>query len=336
MNIVKQKWSFFQETIPLVPKQLTKLYQFGLQTLALRRIESLKANARIIDLNWHTAKSKMCRLTRNVRFLTVFPKLLVNLGIINDKDIVAIDFSDFGNHLQILMFAKQTKKGRTVPLYFEVLKYPIEKDSQNTFIIRAIENFAGIVGFRPKLVFDRGFACPAIIEFLAKQRHKFIIRIKKGKAVKDNESKERFLAKDSSKHDLLVTAYRLKLRLIISGKTRGSEEPWYLITNDFRLSREKVVRLYYHRFEIEEFFRDAKRLLGLEHVNLRRETSLSITLWFVALGLWFLWKVEEELGRQTVKAQKMMGLSIIRYYLEQLQQEIILAAEGKLMLFKSG
>jgi hypothetical protein len=38
---------------------------------------------------------------------------------------VAVDFSDFGNGFQVLMFAKQTRKGRALPLYFEILRYPI-------------------------------------------------------------------------------------------------------------------------------------------------------------------------------------------------------------------
>jgi hypothetical protein len=47
------------------------------------------------------------------------------------------------------------------------------------------------------------------------------------------------------------------------------------------------VKRYYHRFEIEEFFRDAKRLLGLEYVNFRKEESFSTALWFVMTGMWF-------------------------------------------------
>jgi N12 class adenine-specific DNA methylase len=38
---------------------------------------------------------------------------------------VAVDFSDFGNGFQVLMFAEQTRKGRAQPLYFEILRYPI-------------------------------------------------------------------------------------------------------------------------------------------------------------------------------------------------------------------
>lgn len=336
MNIVKQKWEFFNSLTPVPQKQLQKLFSFGLRVLTLRQIGSLRANARLTPLNWHTAKSKMCRLVSNPRIPKLFGALLVRLAVVGVRDIVAVDFSDFGA-FHVLMFAKQTKKGRTIPLYFEILTYPIGKgSSQNLFIIKAIGNFAMLVGCKPKLVFDRGFACPAIIRFLRRNQHRFVVRIKKCKAVVARETQERILVRNARRNDMRAYAYNYDLRLAISEYSGKNEEPWYLITNDVRSSREKIIDTYYHRFEIEEFFRDAKRILGLEHVRFKTPLSLSIALWFAMLGFWFLWELEEKLGEQTKKARSMMRLSIIRYYFEQLHKEIILAAEAPFMRLLDG
>lgn len=177
MNIIKQKMEFLNSTTNRVPKQIKKIYLFGCAVLAFREIISLRSNSRLLDLNWNTAKSKAYRITANDKIRMVFPTLIKELTIVRERDIIAVDFSDF-HGFQVLMFAKQTKEGRTVPVYFEILTYPIKKDSQNIFVINTIENFVKHIGFRPKLVFDRGFACPSIIQHLSDKNHQFIIRIK--------------------------------------------------------------------------------------------------------------------------------------------------------------
>ena len=328
MNIVKQKWKFLNATLDCVPKQVKKLYLFGFTVLAFREIASLRSNSRLLDLNWHTAKSKAYRITANDKIPKIFPALIEKLNIVRVKDIVAVDFSDF-NGFQVLMFAKQTREGRTVPVYFEILTYPIEKDSQNTFVINAIENFVKIAGFRPKLVCDRGFACPSIIEHLSEQNHKFIIRTKKIKKVIDKVTGEILPVKNSLKKDFEVMAYGKNLRMVISDKLEDTPEPWYLITNDFNAGREKIIDQYYHRFEIEEFFRDAKRLLGLEYVNFQKKKSLAVILWFVILGIWFLWTLKET-EDDKVKRNKMQ-LSKVRYFLEKMKAEIFAASEAQFM-----
>lgn len=172
--------------------------------LALCKIASLRANARISRLTWNTAKSKIYRLTSNPKFLWIFPKLIKLLNIVRPKDTIAVDFSDFGSGIQVLMFAKQTKKGRTIPVYFETLKYPITKGSQNLFIIQAIDNFKKLIGFKVKFVFDRGFASPYIVEYLAKNKDIFYIRIKKGKSVIELMARQKIIVRDATKNDFLV------------------------------------------------------------------------------------------------------------------------------------
>lgn len=97
MNIIKEKWLFLNSTSVYVSPQLSKLYSFGLATLAARPVESLRSNARILSLNWNTAKSKACRLVGNERFLRTFPRILAALKLVSPEDTICVDFSDFGD-----------------------------------------------------------------------------------------------------------------------------------------------------------------------------------------------------------------------------------------------
>lgn len=333
MNIIQKKWLFLNATQVYIPKQVKKLYLFGLQALALRKVESLRANARLLPLKWATAKSKAWRLTKNSQLLQNFPQLLTKLSLVTPADIIAVDFSGFGNGFQVLLFAKQTKKGRTVPLYFEIIRYPIKKSSQNIFIIQAIRNFTNLIGCQPILVMDRGFACPSIIRFLSSNHQLFYIRIKKEKKLMATKNRYSFLAKNTRKNDRAVLAYEsCSLRLIVSDQLPQIKEPWYIITNDFSSSRGEIIERYYHRFEIEEFFRDAKRLLGLETVFFQKKTSLSLVLWFVILGLWCLWHIEGLLQGLHERERRKMELSIVRYLFEKLSAASLFLAEQEFLV----
>lgn len=321
MNIVKQKQDFLNTLLPQVPKQAKKLFCFGYETLVLQRIISLRANARQSSVSWASAKMKIYRLTINRKIFSIFLTLMKQLSLVSNESVVAIDFSDFGNDLQVLMFAVQTKKGRAIPVYFEILRYPIKKGSQNIFIITAIRNFRSKVSCKPVLVFDRGFACPSLINFLAKNKYIFIIRIKKGKRVAGLVQ-----AKDLAVYDSQVTVYGLRLRLIISDR-QPEQDPWYLITNDQNSSRNTIIERYYHRFEIEEFFRDTKRVMGLEFVRFEKVDSLATVLWFVILGMWLVWQLEEKMTKVERAEKESFGVSTIRYYFEKFQKEIRQAAE---------
>ncbi|MGO8737136.1 MAG: transposase [Terriglobia bacterium] len=329
MNIIKEKWLFLNATILRVPKQIRRLYAFGLSAIVDQPVVSLRANARLMALPWATAKSKAWRLTKNERFVSVFETIAPVLTPIAADDVVAVDFSDFGGNLQVLMFAKQTQNGRALPLWFDVLRYPIAKDSQNVFVIEAIKRFEALFGCKPALVFDRGFACPAIITFLKENQWQFIIRVKAGKCFADAKTGAPFAARHAARDNQNVLAYGITLRLIVSDKREGIAEPWYLITNKQETTRDDIITCYYHRFEIEEFFRDAKRLLGLEGVLWKRETSLAITLWFVILGVWCLRHIAGLFDDLAEKARKKMELSETRYAFEVLRSAIFCAAEGR-------
>lgn len=138
-----------------------------------------------------------------------------------------------------------------------------------------------------------------------------------------------FKVKDSNQNDFKALVYHKKLRVVTSDTLKSVDEPWYLITNDFKSKRKKIIDQYYYRFEIEEFFRDAKRLLGLERANFKKKKSLAIIIWFVMLGIWFLWTLKET-EQDKVRRNK-MRLSKVRYFLEKIKAEIFIATEAQFL-----
>lgn len=284
MNIMHQRQEIHKKTSTVLPKKLHMLYELGFWTLSCERVYSVRGNIRQVIEDAKRVKKKAYRLLANKRLRIFLPKIVPLLGIVKKHSIIAVDFSHFGKW-QVLMFAVQTRNGRALPVYFEIIEYPIEKDSQNIFIINAIEQFVALIGFRPKLVFDRGFACPSIITHLAQNKHRFIIRIKGGKHVSTNGTQFQ-QARSCNRNDANVIAYGLKLRLVISHNPNNGNEPWYLITNDMRSSQQTIIDQYYYRFEIEEFFKDAKWLQGLEHLRFKKIESITTLLWFVLIGWW--------------------------------------------------
>ena len=181
MNILLRKREFVRLILSRTPAKLSHLISFGCQTLLAQSITSSRANARRTSYCWATAKSKMGRLLGNRVLTEVFATIIVDMTVVEARDVVCVDFSDFGDGRQVLLFAKQTKDGRALPLYFEILEYPINKGSQNLFVATVIKRFYVHVGCHPTLVFDRGFAAPYIVQFLAQHKHRFVVRIKAGK-----------------------------------------------------------------------------------------------------------------------------------------------------------
>lgn len=333
-NIIQKADGFLQIVKIVFPKKIHKLLEFGFKAVSLQRIVSLNFNARSSIANRHTAESKIYRLTKNGRFVKLFPKLLMELKLIADKDIVAVDFSDFGG-LQVLMFAKQTKSGRAIPLYFKIITYPIAKGSQNTFIINAINEFLKIISpLKVRLVFDRGFACPSIIKYLAEIKVKFYIRIKSIKLVKYKNKKKK--AKQFKPGRYIVSAYGLDhLSLIITPPPQNDNEPWYIISNDTESTAEEIQKIYYYRFEIEELFKDAKRVFGLEYINFKKQHNFKTVLWFVILGIWLHYYLEatvEQAKTIIKKCKQSFNQSITHYWMERIKLAIQLPVLNQIFI----
>lgn len=293
MNILLQTVNLFNtKIIPLTGKRHRKLFSFGFQALSLQDFVSLNSNARSIVDNRSTAESKIFRLVSNKTVAEYFPCMVASLGLVEQTDIVNVDFSSFCG-FEVLTFARQTVLGRAIPLYFSPLTYPIilDEKSQTLFTIKEIRRFKDIFGFYPSFVFDRGFRLPLLVEFMMKEDIVFYLRMKKDKYAD-------YLGKIIPlrnlpwyENDCRIKIYNHKLRIVVSEK-RG-DEPWYILTNDFVSSRDKVISRYYFRFEIEETFKDLKHVGRLKKFFIRKKLTFTILLWFLVLSVWLSFMVTQ-------------------------------------------
>ncbi len=191
--------------------------------------------------------------------------------------------------------------------------------------IDALQDFADRLGFWPRLVFDRGFGNESIVEHLHSAGATFYIRVKAGRYIKFDGQKLKI--QDLKQKDVTIRLYGLTLRVIRSNRDGKNDEPWYILTNDTKRSRTKIVRIYYHRFEIEESFKDLKHILEFRRTRLNKPNSLKVILWLMFLGVALLYKVTKPTKQQQHPNPK-KRTSWIRSALEQLQQAYSLLLWG--------
>jgi hypothetical protein len=338
---------------PHIPPVWTRQLQFGIAALSLSRLTSCNANARNTGVRRGTAESKMARLLKNSKLPNAMATIVTKLELVTEHSYVNVDHSDFSG-LVALVFAVQTKLGRALPIFQETsysgklsarddvpkrtkhLRACFEALGENETkrTIASLKKLRTNLGFWPKLVFDRGFGSQDILKYLNKEGATFYVRLKASRFV--TIAGEQCCVKASRRADELVTIAGLKLRVIRSPKNGKDDEPWYILTNDLSRSRNKVVRIYYHRFEIEETFRDIKTVLGLLRTKLNKPNSLCILLWFVMLGILILYLTGlgvlgvKELRKRLNQPLRKKRLSWYRILIELRGQEIARLSYGNL------
>lgn len=82
------------------------------------------------------------------------------------------------------------------------------------------------------------------------------------------------------------------------------------------------MKIYYHRFEIEEVFKDTKQLFELRWLSFVRPTSLKVVLWLVFLGIAVLFAVSKPTKRQVQMDVPKKRCSWVRLTYEQFQREL--------------
>lgn len=322
MNILAQSHKFFQtEIVSCIKRKHRKLFSFGFNALTLTPYISLNSNARMTLPKRCTAETKIFRLVVNTKILSYFPQLLSTLQLVKEGERINIDFSTFGG-FQVLTFAKQTQRGRAIPLYIAAITYPIENPgSQTQFIIKEVKQFIKTIRCSVHLVFDRGFELPYLASSLVENRINFTIRMRKDKHVlyqgKDIPLKNLPWFED----DAVVTIYQEELRIVRSEKKKNMEEPWYLLTNDTKSNKDKIIADYYFRFEIEETFKDLKHIFELnQFYKIKKKQTFLILLWFYILGFWIMWllKSTRKYLQTRLKQNTHKRLSVTKFFFEQI------------------
>ncbi len=333
INTITQK-----QMLPIVPKRWVEQFDFGIKAYSLRPFQSAGSNARSVVANADTAATKTDRLLANAKLAEHLGVVFDGLKLVRPGSFVNIDHSDM-NRLTALVAAVQTRRGRAIPCLVETTysdRLPGEGSARSTprsnmlrrartevrkaqsftgHYIDALQDFRDRLGFWPKLVFDRGFGNESLVTHLQAEGAIFYIRLKAGRYVEfDGQKTEIKHLKDN---DATVRLFGLRLRVVRSSKSRRAKEPWYILTNDFTSSRNKVIKIYYHRFEIEETFKDIKHIWEFKRTMLNKPNSLKIILWFICLGIALIYLTTKS-TKQNIKKQA----SWIRQGLEQLNQAL--------------
>ena len=312
------------EILPLVRPKWRSCFELGINALSLSPFTSLNGNARIVK-----GVSGMMQMYRLIRkdLSGVFALIMAKLFDMTNDSFINVDFTVF-DPFAVLCFALQTKSGRAVPLWVGVMKYPITANSQNIFILDNLKRFIQLTGCRPRIVADRGFIGEYLINGFRDMGLTFYVRMKAGKSVvlKLKKKDKTINLRSVNWLDFEVKIYDRRLRVIRSSKTLQRQlnlpECWYIITNDFVISRETILNTYYHRFEIEEAFKDIKHIFKTNQNYIQKTTTLEAVLWFQILGFWPLWLTSNipKLGDK-VKSQIKKRLSWFKQTWEQLMTE---------------
>lgn len=341
-NIVQNiRTQIQQHILPATPARWRRQVDFGLQAYGLKAFQSLTGNARMTSRKPRTGIRRSERLLANEKLAAHLGAIFDSLGLVKPSSFVNIDHSDL-HGLTALVGAIQTRNGRAIPCMVETTyahRIPAEGSQRSTprwrtlrdamvlarktqsftgHTIDALQDFADRLGFWPKLVFDRGFGNESLVTHLAAEGATFYVRLKGGRYVELDD--QRTEVKQLKANDATISLFGLTLRVIRSPKRRRSPEPWYILTNDTQSSRDKIVRIYYHRFEIEESFKDVKHIFELKRARLQKPLSLKFLFWFVSLGVGLLYRATRPTKQQIRTNHPKKRVSWLRQAYEQLQQ----------------
>lgn len=315
-----------EQILPLVPAKWTPMMQLGINALSLRPFVSLNTNAKSGRDNEVAAQRQMYRLLGHPKLIGLFSSLLLAFFSIDAHSVIAMDFTIEGA-FAMLCLALQTREGRAIPIWVDVLEYPVlDEGSQNLFILDVVREFQAVVGCTFTLVCDRGFIGDQLIRGFLDLGLTFIIRMKAGKhwTIRGKSHSLR----TQHKLDETGVMYGEILRVVRSSRTLQHQlkekEPWYIITNDFDMPREGILTIYAHRFEIEETFKDLKHLFDFIPTGFIKKQSVLTVFWFAILGFWLLWQMsrDPELLHQRLSSHIKKRISWVRQLFELLHKEL--------------
>lgn len=326
-----------------LPKKLHGMFRFGVRAFVLNPITSCNGNARSAHHGSRAAAEQaMFRLLSHERLVRLIWKHVARLCPLTESDVVDVDYSNLGP-LAILGFAKQTARGRAVPVLMRALasntqgqkkthpKYQVLKDAyaawkvyaqadQYSYVIRSLRLLRYLYKTQPRLAFDRGFMTSTIAQFLCDSRWLFYIRAREDQYVYWCGTRHRISS--FRKGSYRVEWAGRPLRLVVGSTRKRHPVPWYILTNDEVRTDKQIIRYYYHRFEIEESFRDMKSLFRLKYTRLKTWRSLSVVLCFLGIALICAVQAEPRAGHHMKPVHPKKCLSVIREWQECIQAAV--------------
>ena len=164
--------------------------------------------------------------------------------------------------------------------------------SMNNYTIESIDTVIKVLNKKCNMVFDRGYDDNKIIDYVDKTKNYFVIRMNDKrnflfKKKKKNAYQEALKRKGKVKMELWFESEKKEVSLSHTRVTLpynkkdyelvfvyglSEERPLILLTNRSIHSKEdviKVVRLYFYRWRVEEYFRSKKQEYDFENMRVR-------------------------------------------------------------------
>ena len=170
--------------------------------------------------------------------------------------------------------------------------------SKNKYTIESIETVIKVLNRKSNMIFDRGYDDNKIIDYVDRSGNYFVIRMNdkrnflfKGK--KKNAYQEALKRKGKVRMELWFEEDKVEIsvshtRIQMTNNKKeyelvfvyglSEERPLILLTNRTIQSKEdviKVVRLYFYRWRVEEYFRSKKQEYEFENMRVRTLKSMN-------------------------------------------------------------
>ena len=194
--------------------------------------------------------------------------------------------------------------------------------SMNEYTKQSIQKVRNVVNRKCNMIFDRGYDDNKLIDFIDKNEDYFVIRMEnkrnfffKGKKKNCYEMAIRRKGKvkmelwfdDNEKHEVAVSHTRVTLPYnkkeyeLVFVYGLSEDKPMILLTNREIHSKEdliKVVRLYFYRWRIEEYFKGKKQEYKMEDFRVRTLKSINVLNFLLTIHMGHIGKLVESMDKK--------------------------------------
>lgn len=172
---------------------------------------------------------------------------------------IQIDFTTLKDNF-IILYASIVFRGKAVPIYFSMRKYPKKKNELNqikmerAFFVRLRHCLSK--SFNYIIVADRGFGNGRIVDYCKEFNFDYILRIDGNLRIGEKgENLLNEIKHSKSLEGIYVPAWKQESNIVVR---HSSGKIWYLATNLDISERREIIAHYRRRFKIEKCFFDQK------------------------------------------------------------------------------
>lgn len=197
--------------------------------------------------------------------------------------VCALDWTEFDDddHATIALHII-TSHGRATPLMWKTHPKSSLAQRRNLYEDELLKRFREILPgeVRAIILADRAFGDQALYQSLAGAHLDFVIRFRGNILVESSDGEGRTGAEwvpsngqARKLEDARVTSDKTPVAAVVCTKARGMKDAWCLASSLRDRTGSEIVKLYGHRFSIEENFRDTKDLrfgMGLSATHIGR------------------------------------------------------------------